>query len=188
MIHAMLRRMNRYRGLKILRVLWMILKQKKGPQKKSTWSLYLNDGQTPRQKNTYNCGVFICLFCYLISKHQPVKFDQSIIPSFRSHMAISIVECETYKINHLRHQNTIKKVPSGFYFKMVSRQSDHNDVLVAKLKHKLRHEILELLGNCNIEQFKFNHYQRQDIELFSIASVLLQGFTLVAAMLMMVIA
>ena len=34
MIHAMLGRMNSYRGFKILRVLWMILKQKKGPRKK----------------------------------------------------------------------------------------------------------------------------------------------------------
>ncbi len=105
----------------------MILKQKKGPQKKSTWSLYLNDGQTPRQKNSYGCGVFICLFCYLISKQQPVKFDQSIIPSFRSHMAISIVECKTYEINHLRDQDTLKKLTSEFYFEMVSCQSDHND-------------------------------------------------------------
>ncbi len=167
----------------------MILKQKKSPRKKkSTWSLYLNDGQTPRQKNTHNCGVFICLFCYPISKQQPVKFDQSIIPSFWSHMVISIVECKTNEINHLRHQDTIKKVPSKFYFEMVSRQSDHNDVFIAKLKHKLRHGILELLGNCNSNQFKFNYYQRQDNELFQLRSVLLQGFTLVAAMLMMVIA
>jgi Ulp1 family protease len=56
--------------------------KKRSSKKKSKWSLHLNDGETPRQKNTYNCGVFICLFCYLISKHQPVKFDQSIIPSF----------------------------------------------------------------------------------------------------------
>ena len=103
-------------------------------------------------------------------------------------MVISIVECKTYEINHLRHQDTLEKVPSKFYFEMVSRQSDHNDVFIAKLKHKLRHEILELLGNCNIRQFKFNYYQRQDIELFQLQSVLLQGFTLVAAMLMMVIA
>ena len=88
-------------------------------------------------------------------------------------MAISIVECKTYEINHLRRQDTLKKVPSGFYFEMVSCQSDHNDVFVAKLKHKLRHEILELLGNCNIRQFKFNYYQRQDIELFSIAKCLI---------------
>ncbi len=94
-------------------------------KKKSKWSLYLNDDETPRQKNTYDCGVFICLFCYLILKHQPVKFDQSIIPSFQSHMAISIVECKTYEINHLRCQDTLKKVPSEFYFEMVSCQSDH---------------------------------------------------------------
>lgn len=119
----------------------------------------MNDGETPRQKNTYDCGVFICLFCYLISKQQPVKFDQSIIPSFRSHMAISIVECKTYEINHLRRPDTLKKVPSKFYFEMVSCQSDHNDVFVAELKHKLGHEILELLGNYNIRQFKFNYYQ-----------------------------
>ncbi len=126
----------------------------------------MNDGETPRQKNTYNCGVFICLFCYLISKHQPVNFDRSIIPSFRSHMAISIVKCKTYEINHLRRQDTLEKVPLKYYFEMVSRQSDHNDVFIAKLKHKLRHEILELLGNCNSNQFKFNYYQRQDNELF----------------------
>ncbi len=127
--------------------------KKRSSKNKSKWSLYLNDGQTPWQKNTYNCGVFICLFCYLISKQKPVKFDQSIIPSFRSHMVISIVECKTYEINHLRHQDTLKKVPLQFYFEMVSRQSDHNDVFVAKLKHKLRHEILELLGNCNTKLF-----------------------------------
>ncbi len=103
-------------------------------------------------------------------------------------MAISIVECKTYEINHLRRKDTIKKVPSEFYFEMVSHQSDHNDVFVAKLKRKLQHEILELLGNYNIRQFKFNYYQRQDNELFSIAKCLLQGFTLVGAMLMMVIA
>ncbi len=122
MIHAMLGRMNSYRGFKTLSILWMILKQKKGPRKKKPkWSLYLNDGETPRQKNTYDCGVFICLFCFLISKHQHVKFDQSIIPSFWSHMAILIVECKTYEINHLRCQDTLEKVPSGFYFEMVSR-------------------------------------------------------------------
>ncbi len=99
--------------------------KKRSSKKKSTWSLYLNDCQTPRQKNTYECGVFICLFCYLISKQQPVKFDQSIIPSFWSHMAISILKCKTYEVNHLRRQDTIKKVPLGFYFEMVSRQSDH---------------------------------------------------------------
>ena len=111
--------------------------KKRSSEKKFKWSLHLNDGETPQQKNTYDCGEFICLFCYLISKQQPVKFDQSIIPSFQSHMAISIVECETYEINHLRRQDTIKKVPSGYYFEMVSHQSDHNDVFVAKLKHKL---------------------------------------------------
>ena len=139
----------------------MILKQKRVLEKKSTWSLHLSDGQTPRQKNTYDCGVFISLFRYLISKQQPVKFDHSIIPSFRSHMAISIVECKTYEIYHLRHPDTLKKVPLEFYFEMVSRQSDHNDVFIAKPNHKLRHEILELLGNCNIRQFKFNYYQQQ---------------------------
>jgi hypothetical protein len=88
-------------------------------------------------------------------------------------MVISIVKCKTYEIYHLRRQDTIKAVPSGFYFEMVSRQSYHNDVFVAKLKHKLRHEILELLGNYNIIQFKFNYYQRQDNELFSIAKCLI---------------
>jgi sentrin-specific protease 1 len=92
--------------------------KKRSLKKNFKWSLHLNDCETPRQINTYDCGVFICLFCYLISKHQPVKFDQSIIPSFQSHMAILIVECKTYEINHLRHQDTIKKVPSGFYFEM----------------------------------------------------------------------
>jgi hypothetical protein len=52
-------------------------------------------------------------------------------------MAISIVKCKTYEINHLRRQDALKKVPSEFYFEMVSCQSDHNDVFVAKLKHKL---------------------------------------------------
>ncbi len=42
-----------------------------------------------------------------------------------------------------------------------------------KLKHKLWHEILESLGNCNIRQFKFNYYQRQDIVFFSIAKCLI---------------
>ena len=103
--------------LKIIQRLWMILKPKKGPRKKkSKWSLHLNDGATPQQKNSYDCSVFICLFCYLISKQQPVKFDQSIIPSFRSHMAISIVECKTYEINHLRRQDTIKKSTIGILF------------------------------------------------------------------------
>jgi hypothetical protein len=88
-------------------------------------------------------------------------------------MAISIVECKTYEINHLRRQDTIKKVQSEFYFEMVSPQSDHNDVFVAKLKHKLRHEILELLGNYNIRQFKINYYQQQDNELFSIVKCLI---------------
>jgi hypothetical protein len=88
-------------------------------------------------------------------------------------MVISIVECKTYEINHLRHQDTLEKVPSKFYFEMVSRQSDHNDVFIAKLKHKLQHEILELLGNCNSNQFKFNYYQQQDNEIFSIAKCLI---------------
>ncbi len=81
-----------------------------------------------------------------------------------------------------------QKSTIGILFEMVSPQSDHNDVFVAKLKHKLQHEILEFLGNYNIRQFKFNYYQRQHNELFQLQSVLLQGFTLVAAMLMMVIA
>ncbi len=88
-------------------------------------------------------------------------------------MAISIVECKRYEINHLRHQDTIKKVPLEFYFEMVSCQSDHNYVFVAKLKHKLQHEILELLGNYNIRQFKFNYHQQQDNDLFSIAKCLI---------------
>ncbi len=88
-------------------------------------------------------------------------------------MAISIGECKTCEISHLRRPDTLKKVPSKIYFEMVSCQSDHNDVFVAKLKHKLRHEILELLGNCKIRQFKFNQYQQQDIELFSIAMCLI---------------
>jgi hypothetical protein len=90
-------------------------------------------------------------------------------------MAISIVECKTYESTISGIQIHSKKVPSEFYFKMVSCQSDHNDVFVAKLKHKLQHEILELLGNCNIRQFKFNYYQRQDIELFSTAKCLIAG-------------
>ncbi len=88
-------------------------------------------------------------------------------------MAISIVECKTYEINHLRHQDTLKKVPLEFCFEMVSCQSDQNDVFVAKLKHKLQHDILELLGNYNIRQFKFNYYQQQDNELFSVAKCLI---------------
>ena len=103
-------------------------------------------------------------------------------------MAISIVECKTYEINHLRRQDTLKKVPSGFYFEMVSCQSDHNDVFVAKLKHKLRHEILELLGNYISDNSSSIIIKDKTMSFFQLQSVLLQGFTLVAAMLMMVIA
>jgi Ulp1 family protease len=56
--------------------------KKRSSKKSSEWSLHLNDMGRPQQKNDYDCGAFICLFCYLISKHQPVNFDPSIIPSF----------------------------------------------------------------------------------------------------------
>ena len=102
-------------------------------------------------------------------------------------MAISIVECKTYEINHLRRRDTLEKVTSEFYFEMVSRQSDHNDVFVAKLKHKLRHEILcwETAISDNSNSIIIND---KTLSFFQLRSVLLQGFTPVAAMLMMVIA
>ncbi len=103
-------------------------------------------------------------------------------------MAISIVECKRYEINHLRRQDTLKKVPSEFYFKMISRQSDHNDVFFAKLKHKLRHEILELLETSIPNYSSSIIINNKTMNFFQLRSVLLQGFTLVAAMLMMVIA
>ncbi len=69
-------------------------------------------------------------------------------------------------------KNRQRKKPSEFYFERLSPPSDNNRFFVAKLKHKLRHEILDLLGKCN-GQFLFNYYQQQDNELFSIAKCLI---------------
>ncbi len=189
MIHAMLGRMNSYQGFKILSVLWMILKQKKGPRKKkSKWSLYLNEGETPRQKNTYDWSVFICLFCYLISKHQPVKFDQSIIPSFWSHMAISIFECKTYEINHLRRQDTLKKNHQIFILKWFHA---NQTIMMSSLQSWSINYDMRLL-NCWETAISDNSnsiiINDKTLSFFQLQSVLLLGFTLVAAMLMMIIA
>ncbi len=162
--------------------------KKRSSKKKSKWSFHLNDGETPRQKNTYDCGVFICLFCYLISKHQPVKFDQSIIPSFWSHMAISIVECKTYEINHLRRQHTNRKVPSEFILKWFHA---NQTIMMSSLQNWSINCDMRFL-NCWETMISDDSssiiINDKTMSFFQLQSVLLWGFILVAAMLMMVIA
>ena len=58
----------------------------------SEWELVSCKANTPRQRNSFDCGVFTCLFCDFISKDCELVFNQSHIDQCRVRIALSIMK------------------------------------------------------------------------------------------------
>ena len=54
------------------------------------WSFIQCQNETPRQENSYDCGVFVCMFVHYLENNLEMNFTQRDIPSFRKHIAFSI--------------------------------------------------------------------------------------------------
>ena len=50
--------------------------------------------KTPRQENSWDCGVFTCMFADFLSCNIPLYFSQEKVNLFRKHIAISILNGE----------------------------------------------------------------------------------------------
>lgn len=55
------------------------------------WRLIPCSRDTPRQLNSYDCGVFTCMFADFLSKDCPLVFDQNHITLCRERIALSIL-------------------------------------------------------------------------------------------------
>ena len=58
----------------------------------AAWQLVDCTAATPRQRNSYDCGVFICTFMDLLSLNIPLGFDQTDMVRCRKRIALSILQ------------------------------------------------------------------------------------------------
>jgi len=56
------------------------------------WELVPTRGDTPRQRNGYDCGVFTCMFADFLSKDTALVFNQDHINQCRERIALSIMK------------------------------------------------------------------------------------------------
>lgn len=58
----------------------------------SLWELVSTNSDVPQQKNTYDCGVFTCMFADFLSLDYPLLFTQEHIDRVRQRIALSILK------------------------------------------------------------------------------------------------
>jgi Ulp1 family protease len=51
--------------------------------KPEEWALVTSTESVPQQKNTFDCGAFICMFGYFISQDASLVFNQANVTSFQ---------------------------------------------------------------------------------------------------------
>lgn len=66
-------------------------KDKKKTEDTRKWTLVPCTGDTPRQKNVVDCGVFICTFAEFLSRDRPLTFSQDDIYLCRNRIAHSLL-------------------------------------------------------------------------------------------------
>ena len=58
---------------------------------RSSWTI--RDIEVPRQRNNYDCGVFVCAYAYCIVTGQDFEFTEADMPSWRAWIATCIKFC-----------------------------------------------------------------------------------------------
>jgi hypothetical protein len=56
------------------------------------WTLYTNSPKCPKQKNTYDCGVYVCMFADFIANGWPLVFNQNHINRCRIRITIGCMQ------------------------------------------------------------------------------------------------
>lgn len=56
------------------------------------WSIEVYPKDCPIQNNTYDCGVFVCMFAHLLSLRLKLNFGQIHIDNFRYRIATTILK------------------------------------------------------------------------------------------------
>ena len=56
------------------------------------WKLYQNTPHCPRQKNAYDCGVFVCMYADYIANGWPLVFNQSHMNHCRERIALGCMD------------------------------------------------------------------------------------------------
>ena len=64
-----------------------------GHVKREGWALVPSKESVPKQENWFDCGAFICMFCYFISQDASLEFTQDDVTSFREQMVLAIINC-----------------------------------------------------------------------------------------------
>ena len=62
--------------------------------KPEEWTLVAHKREVPQQKNSYDCGVFTCLFAEYLLRGRPMDFHANDIEFFRKRMALCTLRGE----------------------------------------------------------------------------------------------
>jgi len=67
------------------------LDKKKSKLDMSDWTLVPSQASTPQQENSFDCGVFSCMFADFLSRDVPLTFTQEHVTQCRERIALSIM-------------------------------------------------------------------------------------------------
>jgi len=146
--------------------------------------------RVPQQKNGYDCGAFVCMYCYFISNDSTLDFNQSAVYPFRKKIANAIIEngrpvlttSESPSSEVICLEDEIGKNDTNH--EILSSTEYGDEFYVAKLKKKLPVNILHILTHFLAKQsgneFKFQYYHTSsdettqlEVQVFSVAKGLL---------------
>ncbi len=113
----------------------------------------------PQQKNNFNCGAFVCMYCYYISHDSCLDFYESIIAEFQKTIALSIligkgagdrsVITQSSQVHPIAARTSesiaVRDVSKGSpqvcqvqaHHQIISGTNDKNELYVVKLHKKL---------------------------------------------------
>ena len=72
-----------------------------------------NTQDFPQQKNSFDCGIYVCAAALAIITKQPIQFNQGEIQSFRKQMALHLIDDKTTQshVKDLRLQDDERGAP-----------------------------------------------------------------------------
>ena len=77
--------------LRYLKDVWRLKHQNDSPNEHAWKIIKCKDGVVPQQSNSFDCGVFTCMFADFLSINQPLNFGQSEASAYWDRIALSII-------------------------------------------------------------------------------------------------
>ena len=99
----------------------------------SEWKLIRCTADTPRQRNNYDCGMYLCISCLFILNGYPLLYKQDHIDKCRTKIAFAILEgalpCSLLppSMDGIEHLASAKDDMEGIQQQMSSANNDTND-------------------------------------------------------------